>query len=101
LLGCVKRDTASRKSPRRSMSVQQGLSVDIRGVWSPVQARKVLEIIQPEAWALGLEVVIIDVTAFGDTVPRLLLVTQCKLHHLPVVEDHACEYCHKNCAIDW
>jgi len=69
------------------------LSVDPRGTWSLVQARKVLEVIQPEAKMQGLEFRIIDITTFADATTKCLLFARCIKHQHCVAYDSACEYC--------
>jgi len=71
----------------------RALSVDPRGVWSVRQARKVLEIIQPEAKEMGLIFQMVEVTCHNDASAKVLLVAYCIRHECAVAIDSACELC--------
>jgi len=69
------------------------LSVNPSGEWSPVQARKVLEIIQPEAAIRGLYFQPVDITTMSMPHRRLILVAHCLIHEVSVALDDVCPLC--------
>jgi hypothetical protein len=77
------------------MTFVAGLSIDIRGLWSPVQARHVLKIITPQARLMGLEPITLDVTTLGMPVKRYLIHLRCLKHGVIVDYNTVCEMCLK------
>lgn len=75
----------------------QLLTIDPSGLWSPVKARKVIEILNPQAKAFGIEFVAIDVTTFDMPHRRVLLSAHCIEHQYPVPVDSVCEMCRRYC----
>jgi hypothetical protein len=69
------------------------LTIDPSGFWSPVQARKVLEIINPQARLFGIEFIALDITSFGMPHRRLMLTAHCRVHQWPVQRDSICALC--------
>lgn len=67
------------------------LSIDPSGEWSPVQARKVLEIINPEAESRGIRYKVIDVSTFEKR--RVLLIAYCIKHDRAIIHGSVCEEC--------
>lgn len=53
--------------------VTSSLSIDVSGLWSPVQARKVIEALRYEAEELGVQLVPVDVTEFGMEHRRVVI----------------------------
>jgi hypothetical protein len=51
-------------------------SIDHRGEWSAVQARKVLDIIGPEAEAVGINLILLDVTTHSHEHPRFIITAE-------------------------
>jgi len=69
------------------------LSVDPRGQWSEVQARKVLEIIQPQAAKQGLFFQMLEITDHSMPNKRFILVAYCKEHKVAIPVDDVCPQC--------
>jgi hypothetical protein len=76
----------------RSEVVAPPLSIDIRGTWSPRQARAVIDAIADEARARGLSFRPIEVTTFGSP-RRVLLQATCIRHGCVVDVGTACGCC--------
>lgn len=74
------------------MAAAVGLSVDPSGVWSPRQAKAVLDVIRDEARAMGLVFEPIEITMMGGP-RRMLLTAFCLRHGRAVALDTACESC--------
>jgi hypothetical protein len=68
------------------------LSIDVRGTWSPRQARAVIDAIADEARARGLSFRPVDVTTFGSP-RRVLLQATCIRHGCVVDVGTACGCC--------
>lgn len=75
------------------MTIRHALTIDPSGEWSPVQARKVLEIIQPQAIEMGIYFNAIEVTTFVSKFRRMILVAHCFRHQLGVSIDNVCWRC--------
>jgi hypothetical protein len=72
------------------------LSIDPRGTWSHVQARRVLDIIQPEAERHGLFYQMLDTTTHNDLPGRrAILVAYCIEHEIAVVTGELCAECQR------
>lgn len=51
-------------------------SIDLSGRWSEIQSVRVIEVVQPEAMAMGLYVSRIDVTVHNDAIRWYVLVVE-------------------------
>lgn len=78
---------------------KRGFSFSPSGRWSARQLPHVLAVLVPEADAMGLELVDIEVTTHGDACSWWTLVARCRLHGVPVPFDcHAtCPECVRRC----
>lgn len=72
------------------------LSVDPRGEWSPVQARRVLAIVNAQAYVHGIEFVAIEITTMNSPYRRMLLVAHCIEHHVSVAHNTVCMACKRH-----
>ena len=81
-----------RRLMKKPMQLHK-LSIDPRGEWSPVQARRVLDVINPEAAAQGLFFDMLDITTHRMPAPRVLLVAFCLQHEIAVADDSICSEC--------
>jgi len=70
-------------------------SVDPRGQWSLRQAKKVLEIISPEAAKLGIEFVPVEITDMSMPHRRVILSARCIRHQQHIELDSVCDECRR------
>lgn len=83
------------------MAIGRHLSIDPSGMWSARQAKAILEVIEPEAEAMGLYFQQLDVTEQGMPESRFLLQAYCRTHGWPVSPDSACEICIGDAPSSW
>lgn len=70
----------------------KGFSIDLRGEWSPRQAFHVMEVVRPEAEAVGLMVVPVNITTHGGPA-RVMILVLCRRHNVPVSPNSVCSKC--------
>ncbi len=85
----------SGPTPQEQRAEQRiaALSIDPRGLWSDVQSRKVLEIIEPEAAAIGLGFRKIDVTTMNMPARRFMFQFTCLKHDCVIGWGGTCGFC--------
>ena len=69
------------------------LSIDPRGEWSITKAKRVLEIINPEAERHKLFFQPVDITTFNMPAHRVILVAYCLEHEIAVAYGELCSEC--------
>lgn len=69
------------------------LPVDPSGFWSPRQAARVLDAINPIALKRGVIFHTVDVTTFNMPAPRVIIVAYCLKHDIAIVLDSVCGWC--------
>lgn len=72
--------------------VNSQLPIDPSGIWSPVQAQRVLDVINPVAAERGLVYHSISVPSFKGS-PRVMLVAYCKEHDVAIEINSVCSEC--------
>lgn len=77
---------------RKPMHINN-LSIDPRGTWSDTKAKKVLEIINPEAARFGIVFRMIDITTHNDRYTTVILRPFCIEHERAIADDEVCVDC--------
>ena len=81
-----------RQLTRKPMATA-ALSIDPSGEWSMTKARRVLDVIQPEAKEHGLFFQALEITNFSMPHKRFILVAYCIEHEIAVVPGTLCSEC--------
>lgn len=76
------------------------LSVNPSGKWSLRQARRVQEIINPEAAEQGVVFVPLDVTTHSDKCSMYMLIAYCIKHDIAIRPDDVCSACLRHIKAD-
>ena len=72
--------------------VVEELPIDTSGLWSPVQARRVLDIVNPIAAVRGVVFRQVEVSTL-DSYRRVILVAYCREHDIAIAVDSVCGWC--------